>query len=271
LTATKNVVRNISKGESIMKKMMVFTAFSMFLCYGLLFSIGCASRKPAVKAGASPASKPVAVDRTVAIVNGQPIKASELDAHVSTTKLAREEALEDLIDLCLTRVAVAANRVSAPAEPWSPEVRAKVELDLAKALGVDIPPPRVSLVVDHAWLKDVKSQKVRAAGRALLVRLRNLVKAGATIPEGYTKLKVADGSAWHIGDHEEYPYSRLPAKMRDLPPGSLSEIIPGDGGLHLFKIYQRKDQPPSAEEIRAPLRTRLRSDASIERPETPTQ
>jgi hypothetical protein len=254
-----------------MKKMMLFAAFSMFLCCELLFPMGCASQKNAINADAPEASQPVAVDRTVAIVNGQPVKASELDAHVAATKLPREEALEDLIDLHLTRAAVVANQVSAPAEPWSPEERAKVELDLAKSLGVDIPPPQVSLVVDHAWLKDAKSQKGRAAGRALLVRLRKLVKAGATIPEGYTKLKVVDESAWHVGDHEEYPYSRLPAKMRDLPPGSLSEIIPGDGGLHLFKIYQRKEEPPPAEEIRALLGMRLRSGASIERPETPTQ
>jgi hypothetical protein len=251
-----------------MKKTMLFAAFSMFLCCELLFPMGCASQKNAINAGAPPASP---VDRTVAIVNGQPVKASELDAHVAATNLPREEALEDLIDLHLTRAAVAANQISAPAEPWSPEVRAKVELDLARALGVDIPPPQVSLIVDHAWLKDAKSQKGRAAGRALLMRLRKLVKAGATIPQGYTKLKVVDESAWHVGDHEEYPYSRLPAKMRDLPPGSLSEIIPGDGGLHLFKIYQRKEGPPPADEIRAPLRARLRLDASIERPEMPTQ
>jgi hypothetical protein len=254
-----------------MKKMMPFAAFSMFVCCELLFPIGCASSKHATNADAPPTSQLVAVDQTVATVSGQPVKASELDAHVAATNLPREEALEDLIDLHLTRAAVAAHGVSAPAEPWSPEDRAKVEFDLAKALGVDIPPPRVSLVVDHAWLKDVKSKKARAAGRALLVRLRKLVKAGATIPEGYTKLKVVDESAWHVGDHEEYPYSKLPATMRDLPPNSLSEIIPGDGGLHLFKVYQRKEEPPSADDVRALLRTRLRSDASIERPEAPTQ
>jgi hypothetical protein len=149
-------------------------------------------------------------------------------------------------------------------------VRAGVELALAQTLGLDVPPLRVSLVVDHAWLKDAEDEKARFADRALLERLRALVEAGATIPEAYTQLQV-DGAAWHIGDHEEYPYEIIPAEAHDLPPGSLSPIIPGDGGLHLFRIYQRKQELPPSSEIRGLLSERLRRDATIDRPETPSQ
>ncbi len=48
------------------------------------------------------------------------------------------------------------------------------------------------------------------------------------------------GEAWHIGDHEEYPLSVLPETVRTLGVGALSSVIAGDGGLHLFKIHERK-------------------------------
>ena len=125
---------------------------------------------------------------------------------------------------------------------------------------------RVSLIVDHAWLKDAEVEKTRVAGRALLVRLRTLVEAGATIPQGYDQLQ-ADGALWHIGDHEQYPADVIPGEARDLPPGGLSQIIPGDGGLHLFRIYERKQELPYWDEVRVPLNARLRLDAAIERPD----
>jgi hypothetical protein len=76
-----------------------------------------------------------------------------------------------------------------------------------------------------------------------------------------------DGSLWHIGDHEEYPYDVIPPEAHDLPDGSLSPIIPGDGGLHLFKIYQRKKVPPPLDQIRGPLYNRLQVELSVDRPE----
>jgi hypothetical protein len=244
------------------------------MCSVLLSAIGCASPTQAMDAvparNSTPLANPAAIDLTVALVNGQPVKDSELDAYAAATQLPREEALEDLIDLHLTRAAAAKSRVSAPAGQWSAQERAGIEFALAQALGLDIPPLRVTLVVDHAWLKDAEDDKERAAGRALLVRLRTLVEAGATIPTAYTQLQV-DGNAWHIGDHEEYPYQVIPAAAHDLPPGSLSPIIPGDGGLHLFKIYQRKQELPPSNEIRGLLSDLLRRDASIDRLETPTQ
>ena len=211
-----------------------------------------------------------AADQTVAMVNGQPIKASELEAHIAATQFGREQALEDLIDLQLVRSAVAANKVKAPSGTWSAEVRTEVEYALAKVLSLDIPPPQISLIVDHAWLKDASTEKDRAAGHALLVQLRNQVKAGATIPDAYNKLQV-DGSNWHIGDHEEYPYNILAAEARDLPPGTLSEIIPGDGGEHLFKIHEKKEQIPSSSEFRYILSDHLRKDSKIDIIDLPTE
>jgi hypothetical protein len=180
--------------------------------------------------------------------------------------LQREEALEVLIDLQLVRAAVVANKLAAPAGEWSEKQRAEVEYNLAQALALNPPEVRVSLVVDHAWLKDVEDEKELAAGRTRLARLRALVVAGATIPQAYDRLRV-DGTPWHIGDHEEYPAEVLPPDVRDLPPGSLSKIIPGDGGLHLFKIYQRKQELPPGEEIHGLLLEWLRRDATIEYPD----
>ncbi len=218
----------------------------------------------------TPAVHTVAADPTVALVNGQPIKASQLDAYASSTQFPREEALEALIDMRLVRQAADIKQVKAPSGPWSEEERAGVELTLARALGLDLPPVRVNLVVDHAWVKDTEDEKTRAADFALMERLRALVEAGSTIPEAFIQLHI-DGSAWHIGDHEEYPYEVIPAEAHDLPPGSLSPIIPGDGGLHLFKIYERKEELPPSSEIHGLLIGRLRQDATIERRDTLSQ
>lgn len=214
--------------------------------------------------------QPVVHDLTVAIVNGRPITSAELDAHIAVSLLPREEALEDLIDLHLLRAAATVNKIHFPAGTWRPEIRADIEFVLAQTLGVDIPPLRTTLVLDHAWLKDADDVKQRAAGRTLLERLRTLVEAGATIPDAFTRLQ-ADGALWHIGDHEEYQSIILPTEAQNLPPGVLSPIIPGDGGLHLFKIYQRKQERPFIDDVRVPLLSRLRLDASIELPEAPTR
>lgn len=218
----------------------------------LIFAICCALSIQAI-----------AADQIVAMVNDQPIKVSELEAHIAATQFGREQALEDLIDLQLVRSAAVANKVKAPSGAWSDEIRAEVEYALAKVLSLHIPPLQISLIIDHAWLKDAATEKDRTAGHALMVQLRNQVKAGTTIPDAYNKLQV-DGSNWHIGDHEEYPYNIIPAEARDLPPGSLSEIIPGDGGEHLFKIYEKKERIPPSNLFRYALSHHLRKDAKID-------
>ena len=210
------------------------------------------ARPPA--AGAAPA---------LARVDGQRLTASDLDAHQSRTGLSRPEALEDLIDLTLLRAAAGANGISlAPGNP-TPEARAAAEFELARKLELDIPLGTHMLLVDHAWVKDVKSKKAQAAQRAALERLRALVANGDTIPYAYLKLDIS-GAPWHIGDHEEYPYDVVAAQARDLPPGGLSPVIVGDGGLHLFKIIEHKHVLPNADSVRSTLRPRLRQGKTIE-------
>ena len=46
--------------------------------------------------------------------------------------------------------------------------------------------------------------------------------------------------------------------------GALSPIIPGDGGLHLFQIVERKQAPPAPELVRQALRISLREGRIIE-------
>ncbi len=91
-------------------------------------------------------------------------------------------------------------------------------------------------------MKDSPDEATQASQRTSLERLRALVAAGKTIPAAYAALAIP-GAAWHIGDHEEYAYNVIPDAAHDLPDGSLSPIIAGDGGLHLFKIYARKTLP----------------------------
>ncbi|OGU13422.1 MAG: hypothetical protein A2076_17390 [Geobacteraceae bacterium GWC2_53_11] len=241
-----------------MKKTLLSVAF-------MLISIGSSSAAqdtaPAVQTGSG--------DRIVATVNGQPVKTSDVESHAAATHQPREEALEDIINMKLLRAALAAHKISVPAGEWGSETAAKIEFALAQAMSIDVPPLSVTLIVDHAWLKDAEDEKVRVADRARLEQLRALVVAGATIPDAYTQL-IADGSSWHIGDHEEYLALVLPVEVHNLQSGSLSAIIPGDGGLHLFKIHQRKEVLPPRDEVRNPLFTILRLEATIELPEEST-
>lgn len=209
-------------------------------------------------------------DEILATVNGYDIQAWKVDDHVRSSSLSRQEALDDLICLHLEQQAVREYQVSPPEDGWYGEGRAQAELALVRAMGMKLPPPRVYLILDHAWVKDAEDVEVRNTNRKLLEQLRKLVKKGATIPEGYKQLH-ADGSLWHIGDHEEYEYDIVSAGARDLPAGGLSTIIPGDGGLHLYKIHQRKSIPASSRDIRVLLNLRLRSSAAIEYRVAPEQ
>ena len=211
-----------------------------------------------------PASPPAAVaSPAVARVGSQQLVVSDLDAHQARTGLSRPEALDDLIDLTLLQAAASANGISLAPGALAPEARVAAEIELARKLSLDIPPGTHMLLVDHAWVKDVKSKKAQAAQRAALERLRGLVASGDAIPSGYQKLGIS-GTAWHIGDHEEYPYDVVSAEAHDLPPGSLSPVIVGDGGLHLFKIIDHKHVLPDADAVRSALRPRLRQGKTIE-------
>lgn len=219
----------------------------------------CAGKAPAPSsAAAAPAEAPALR------VEGQPIRPSDIAAHARATGLAPEAAAEDLVDLALLRARARDKGVALPAGPLPPEDRARAEYALAQALSLPVPAAAVTLVVDHAWVKDAAAPRVRAAQRKAIDRLRGLVESGAKLGEAYPKLAV-NGADWHIGDHEEYGYDVVPAEAHDLPPGALSPVIPGNGGLHLFKIFERKSAPPAPEQVSEVLRPRLREGARIER------
>src|SRR5262249_24307934 len=127
-----------------------------------------------------------------------------------------------------------------------------------------VPPEVVLITVDHAWIKDSPNKGVQKKQRAAIEQLRKLVDGGATIPDAFAQLN-QKAEAWHIGNPEEYAYAVVPAEAHDLADGTLSPIIPGDGGLHLFKIYSRRHQLPPADKVREPLYAKLRAGAKIEK------
>lgn len=245
----------------------------------LLAGAGCATSDaaappPAARAisgAASPTAveSPASASVVVARVQGQPIVARELDAHQAATGLPRLEALEDLVDLAL--LGEAARTLGLPpvtGVPPSGEVRDALAYEVARKLSLDVPPPVIVLVVNHAWVKDAPQAANRAVERAAMERLRGLVVAGDSIPNAYPKLGT-DGAGWHVGDREEYPYEVVPAAARDLPAGSLSPLISGNGGLHLFTILERRPTRPAPELVRAALHDELRAGKAIEIVEGP--
>jgi hypothetical protein len=225
-----------------------------------------AAQSPVAAAPGAPAAPaaPAAPGPTVATIDGKPILAAALDAHQAASKLPRAEALADLVDLTLLRDAAAAQGVPlATGEPTA-EARTAAEIAVAQKLGIDVPVPTDVLVVDHAWVKDAPKKAVTAKQKKQLEGLRALVVAGQTIPDAFKTLPDVDGAAWHIGDHEEYPYGVVPAEAHDLPAGSVSPVVPGDGGQHLFKIYARKMKQPPADVVHSIVRDQLRNGKTIE-------
>jgi hypothetical protein len=212
---------------------------------------GCAgaARRAEPSATATPAPDDVEI-------GGERIASARVERFVQQSGQPREAALADLADLVrVLRAAKGAGLTSGSPE-MAPAERARLEHALALKLALEVPKAEVSLIVDHAWLKDAPSKAERDRGRKQLERLRGLVEHGATIPAAFQELKLP-GALWHIGDHETYAYDIVPEDAHDLPPGSLSPIIAGDGGLHLFKIYERRETPPPADAVRAALRDKL--------------
>ena len=105
------------------------------------------------------------------------------------------------------------------------------------AAGADAATP-ATLLVDHAWVQDAPTASEQLARRATIERLRDAVLRGTGFIAAWEALR-ADPTPWHVAEGERYPYEVVPADARDLPPGSVSRVIPGDGGLHLFRILGR--------------------------------
>jgi hypothetical protein len=230
---------------------------------------GCAGRTPAPAAPSS--SGPGAADpeaapdeAPVARVDSQILSARMLSGHQDKSGLPHDEAIEDLIDLTLLRAAAKRHGVPVEEGMLAPEARAAAEYAVALKLAIDLPPPQAMVVVDHAWVKNADDKKTNAAQKAAIEKLRTLVAAGTALPAAWTQLKLP-AEPWHVGNHEEYPADVIPAAARKLQPGGLSPVIPGDGGLHLFKLHAHKQSPPAPDVVRPLLRARLREGKVIER------
>jgi hypothetical protein len=92
-----------------------------------------------------------------------------------------------------------------------------------------------SVHVDHAWVKDAASAAERARQRKSIEELRVKVVGGAGFVAAWESLGV-DGASWHVAEGEVYDAAIIPASVRQLRPGEVSAVIPGDGGLHLFRM-----------------------------------
>jgi hypothetical protein len=201
--------------------------------------------------------------RLLARVNGEELDEAELDAHRQARGLSREAALDDLIEEVLVRQAALRLGRTLPAEPWSDASRAALERDLAGALGVRLPRFPDTLTVDHAWVKDGKNARQRAEQRRDIERLRQRVAHGERLAVAWQALDL-DGELWHIGEAEEYSIAILPEGAARLAAGDLSAVLPGDGGLHLFKVLGRASTPIPDTALHALLLGRLRGGAEIE-------
>lgn len=218
---------------------------------------GCAGTSKRTKT-AIDANAPV----TIARVDGAVLDSAALDAHVKETGLARDVARDDLIDLMLLRAAADKAKITVPAT-WSKEERARVEYEVAIAQAIAVEKAKESVIVDHAWVKDAKAKKARDASKAQIEKLRALVETGKTIPVAFAELKIPP-ALWHIGDHEEYPIKVVPEEVRQLKAGTLSPVAVGDGGLHLFQIYEQKRVLPEAGPVHSLVQPKLRAAAKIE-------
>jgi hypothetical protein len=127
-------------------------------------------------------------------------------------------------------VVLAACAPKTPAPPRAPAAPAHPPAESARKA--------TALRVDHAWVKDATGAE-QAKRRKAMETLRAKVANGGSFVESWYALGL-DGRAWHVAEQETYDYSVVPAEARDLPVGSLSPIIPGNGGLHLFRILGRE-------------------------------
>jgi hypothetical protein len=101
-------------------------------------------------------------------------------------------------------------------------------------------PATGAIRVDHAWVKDASSAKGQAKRRGEIEALRSKVIAGSGFVVAWESLG-ANGEVWHVAEGETYDAEVLPAVVRGMAPGQVSAVIPGDGGLHLFRVLGSGD------------------------------
>jgi hypothetical protein len=198
----------------------------------------------------------------VAMIDTKKIYVDDLKAYEKQSGLTGRAALEDLIDLELEAQAAKKNDIDYSTIK-TPAGRAQVDFQLAKALSLNVPEPTTQLVVDHAWVKDSKRAAAQAKQKQEIEQLREKVIAGTPLPEAWRGMKLT-AMNWHVGEHETYATNVLPPEAKDLKANDVSVVMVGDGGLHLFKVYERKDELPPAEAVRSALHTALREKRIIE-------
>jgi hypothetical protein len=101
-------------------------------------------------------------------------------------------------------------------------------------------PATGAIRVDHAWVKDASNAAGQAKRRGEIEALRTKVIAGSGFVVAWESLG-ANGEVWHVAEGETYDAEVLPAVVRGMAPGQVSAVIPGDGGLHLFRVLGSGD------------------------------
>ena len=146
---------------------------------------------------------------------------------------ARRHARTSFLALSLLLALAACSTTESP-QPAAPEPPAAME----PAPPEESPAP-ANLLVDHAWARDADAAQQQAAQVAAMAALRERVVAGGGFNASWNALNL-DGANWHVAEGETYPSDVLPAEVRNLPAGTITPVVPGDGGLHLFRIIRRE-------------------------------
>jgi PPIC-type PPIASE domain len=109
--------------------------------------------------------------------------------------------------------------------------------DAGRTTSIPTPEQPTKLRVDHAWVKDAARPVKQAAQRKAIDALRAKVAAGEGFNAAWQSLRL-DGTPWHVAEGETYDREVIPEAVRDLAPGTVSPVVPGNGGLHLFRILE---------------------------------
>lgn len=254
-------LRNAEPTRGIELPMDMTSPLRVALGFALTALVGCNAHQAPVR-GRTGKVTPANDPSPVAVVDQKKIYRDALRAYEKTSGLQGKAALEDLIDLELASEEAKKKNIDVSAIK-TPEGRAKVEYQLARALSLPVPEAAAQLVVDHAWVKDAKKPAAQAKQRQDIEKLRAKVAEGAALGDTWRAMKLPPTN-WHVGDHETYGTDILPAEAKDLKANDVSSVMVGDGGLHLFKVYERTEKLPPAETVRAALHTALREGKVIQ-------
>lgn len=235
------------------------------LCFlvGTSAVVSCAHKQAApVDKGPTPAGKPIVW------VDEQPIFSSSVETWATTQQLSFEGALDEQIDWVLLQNQARKFGIATSDSNRQGQTRTQLEQEVCAKLQLSIPMGPAQLQVSHAWIKDAEKAADKKTQRKDMDKLRSRVDKGEPFQKAWETLKL-DGSLWHVADDETYPVDILPVGVQELGVGALSNVTPGDGGLHLFRIINKLPAQPDTDAIRANLRAKLREQATIRFAEPP--